>query len=142
MILRPELVQFIKQHPEVRAISSHHVRFPTPTDEHIHFAYCCFLRHPLDRLMSLYAFLRATRDSSDVGQLAQQGSPALFFAEMIERLPNYISNVQTGYFHPAAFSFVPLAGKIWKRLFALCRNAHCRGVVHRMDESLAAAEYF
>src|SRR5690242_988780 len=54
MILSSELLKFIQEHPQIRAISSHHIRFPIPQSERLHFAYCCFVRHPLDRLRSLY----------------------------------------------------------------------------------------
>src|SRR5437660_1038937 len=79
MITGPELLQFIKANPAIRAISSHHLRFPVPSGDRLHFAYCCFVRHPLDRLYSLYQFLRTTKDQSYLGRLAQRSDPPAYF---------------------------------------------------------------
>lgn len=142
MISAAELLAFIKQHPEIRAISSHHVRFPVPKEDRLHFAYCCFIRHPLDRLHSLYNFFRTTEESSVVGQLAQQYDASLFFSEMIDRFPNYVSNVQTSYLACSGFFLHPPDRDDLRAAIRVMQECSLPGVVHRVDESLAAAEYF
>jgi hypothetical protein len=142
MLSASELVSFIKEHPEIRAISSHHARFPVPREERLHFAYCCFIRHPLDRLHSLYNFFRTSRDSSVVGQLAQSHGVAAFFSEMIDRFPNYVCNVQTNYLANSGFFLHAPGRENLQVAIRIMQNCTIPGLVHRMDESLVIAEYF
>ncbi len=44
--------------PAVQAISSHSARLPTPSDPQIVFHPVVFLRHPIDRIRSVYEFER------------------------------------------------------------------------------------
>ncbi|MBV9265231.1 MAG: hypothetical protein JO061_03590 [Acidobacteriaceae bacterium] len=142
MISSAELAAFIVEHPHIRAISSHHVRFPILKDERFHFAYCCFLRHPLDRLYSLYTFFKKTEDQGAIGQLANRKSPAGFFSKMIEQYPNYVCNVQTSYLACRGFFLHPPDQEDLGVAVRVMQECTLPGVVHRMDESLATAEYF
>lgn len=50
------VLEFCKKNPELIAISSHQARWPLPNTSDIHFHPLLFLRHPLDRVGSVYAF--------------------------------------------------------------------------------------
>src|SRR5690242_4433413 len=50
------LSDFVASHSAVEAISSHHLRYPKPILPGTIIFDCCFLRHPLDRLQSLYSY--------------------------------------------------------------------------------------
>ena len=50
------LESFLYQHPEIRAVSSHLVRPPLPRGFHV--VPIVFIRHPLDRVESVYQFLK------------------------------------------------------------------------------------
>ena len=65
-LLPNEILGFARSRPELRALSSHHFRFPPIESDEFHIADCCFLRHPLDRLHSLYQFFRKTKDDSEI----------------------------------------------------------------------------
>ncbi len=53
-----ELASFIQEHPEAKAISSHNAILPAPTIPGITIAPIVFLRHPIDRVRSIYDFER------------------------------------------------------------------------------------
>jgi hypothetical protein len=142
MITTAELLAFIKEHPHVRAISSHHTRFPVPSEDRLHFAYCCFVRHPLDRLYSLYSFFRSSGDASEVGQMARRLSPPDFFSEMVDRFPNYICNAQTSFLACHGFFLRPCDREDLRVAIDVIRQCTLPGVVHRTNESLAVGEYF
>lgn len=57
---------FLAEHPELKAISSHHLKFPLPDLANCRFFPVVFMRHPLDRVGSVYAFERK-QDSDSLG---------------------------------------------------------------------------
>ncbi|MGO9442813.1 MAG: sulfotransferase family 2 domain-containing protein, partial [Terriglobales bacterium] len=58
-----ELLEFVHAHPEVQAISSHHLRYPRPHAPGFVFFDLLFLRDPIDRLRSIYTFFRQSAPS-------------------------------------------------------------------------------
>src|SRR5258708_7288017 len=56
---------FLSRHPSVAALSSHHVRYPLPPVRRTVLFDCCFLRDPLDRLQSVYTYLRSKASESN-----------------------------------------------------------------------------
>lgn len=73
------LGQFIESHPDVCAISSHHVRFPLPKSGDFHPIPIIALRHPIDRARSVYDFER--RQESDTP--GAQQAKALSFPDYV-----------------------------------------------------------
>lgn len=53
-----ELESFILNHPGIRAVSSHNAVLPVPAIPGVSIASIVFLRHPLDRIRSIYDFER------------------------------------------------------------------------------------
>src|ERR1700742_4745392 len=53
-----DLTRFLDEHPDIRAVSSHHLRYPKPENRGWVVFDCCFLRHPLTRLASVYSWFR------------------------------------------------------------------------------------
>jgi hypothetical protein len=51
-----EKAQVLARNAEARCISSHSFRYPAPPTPGVEYRYITFLRHPLGRLVSLYAF--------------------------------------------------------------------------------------
>ena len=52
------LLQYAESHPKVKVISSHQCRPPAPVSNSINFHPILFLRHPIDRVGSVYLFER------------------------------------------------------------------------------------
>ena len=57
------LSTFLEQHQNLKALSSHHVQIPLPAVEHARLIPAVILRHPLERVRSVYEFER--RQQSD-----------------------------------------------------------------------------
>jgi hypothetical protein len=67
--LPPEtLLKFAMEKQSLKAISSHHARLPVPDCQDISFLPLIFLRHPIDRVGSVYSFeRRQPKDSPSLG---------------------------------------------------------------------------
>ncbi|MHC4588862.1 MAG: hypothetical protein ACYTAQ_05875 [Planctomycetota bacterium] len=55
------VLRHVRERPDVIAFSSHQARFPVPTDDAVEFHPIIFLRHPITRVASVYAFERRQR---------------------------------------------------------------------------------
>jgi len=60
---------FIRNHPELQALSSHHVQFPLPEVEGLDILPVIALRHPIDRARSVYEFEKR-QDADTPGAIA------------------------------------------------------------------------
>jgi hypothetical protein len=128
--------------PTIRAISSHHLRFPLADHPDVVFFDCCPLRHPIDRLVSLYVYHRnVAAPEEPLSTLARATTLGDFLEMLLDRQPNFIHNVQTtllgnrGRFRVLAEDDLLTAERTVRRSAAVA-------VTHRMDESLVVAEYF
>lgn len=70
----------LRAHPEVRALSSHTLRPPTPVLEGITVFLIVFLRHPILRAPSVYKYDRSLDGETERQRVAKQSS----FAEYVE----------------------------------------------------------
>jgi hypothetical protein len=90
-----ELLSFTNAHPQILAISSHHLRPPAPKQDKVQFHEMLLLREPLDRLGSMYAFYRrATVTPDPLTQEAKRRTLRDFFLYLIDNQPNLVSNAQ------------------------------------------------
>jgi hypothetical protein len=90
-----DLIAFLDANPRVSAISSHHLRPPAPTISGIRFYELLLLRHPLDRIRSMYDFYRRAAVNSD--PLTEQAKRLIlpaFMEFVIDNMPNVIANAQ------------------------------------------------
>jgi hypothetical protein len=63
--LRPDaILKYAIDSPNIKTISSHHARLPTPNFPNLAFHPLLFLRHPIDRAGSVYSFERRQPISS------------------------------------------------------------------------------
>ncbi len=68
------LASFLESHPELCAISSHHVRLPLPIVQWAQLIPAFLIRHPIERAYSVYAFERAQLDDTPGAQMAKKYS--------------------------------------------------------------------
>src|SRR5262249_50690047 len=136
------LANFVSSHESVQAISSHHIRYPKPVLPDAIIFDCCFLRHPLDRLQSLYSYFQKIDSDDHLCRSASQDHPRSFFKKLLDNAPHLVSNVQVtmlalggAFTRPADMSDVEAATDIVGKMAI-------PGLVNRFDESLVAAEYF
>jgi hypothetical protein len=92
------LLDFLKRHPRVQAVSSHHLLPPKPAHEGFVFHDILFLRNPLARLSSMYDFYRRT-DTGDDPLIAEAKcrTTADFIRLLIDEYPHYINNAQVNF---------------------------------------------
>jgi len=136
------LADFLAEHASIQAISSHHLRYPKPVLPNTIIFDCCFLRHPLDRLQSLYTYFQKIVADDPLCRLAKQESSRSFFMKLLDSAPHLISNVQVtmlalggAFTRPADSPDVEVASDA-------VRKMALPGLVEKFDESLVAAEYF
>lgn len=137
-----DLAAFLGERPDVTAISSHHLHYPKPVVRGTVIFDCCFLRHPLDRLVSLYTWAKRGNSSDAVCRAARAQTPREFARYMLHELPHMVSNVQvthiangSAFCRPANEQDLDLAAKTMMEMAV-------PGLVELFDESLIAAEYF
>lgn len=59
-----DLSSYLEEHPDVRALSSHQARWPEPSSEKLRVHPVVFIRHPIDRIGSIYSHARRTGEAS------------------------------------------------------------------------------
>jgi hypothetical protein len=139
---REHLVDFLRDHPGVLAISSHHLRYPLPEIRGVALFDLCFLRHPLSRLQSMYSYFRMARTSDPLSEMATQYSSREFFEQMTAIAPHLISNVQVLQLARAGRFTRPAGGQDLARAIEIVREMSLPGVVEMFDESLICMGYF
>ena len=137
-----DLASFLDDHPHVKAVTSHHLRYPAPLMRNVVVFDCCFLRHPLDRLDSLYSYYRNIDSTDPLCRSARHHSPAEFIRHLLDTSPDQISNVQvTQIANRGAFTR-PASDADLERAIQTVRSMALPGVVEIFQESMVAAEYF
>lgn len=136
------LADFLSGHTSIQAVSSHHVRYPKPEVPNSVVFDWCFLRHPLDRLQSLYSYFQGIESADALSRLARQEHPRFFLKRLVDTAPHLVSNVQVTFLanggaftRPADRSDVAKAAEVFQKMAI-------PGVIERFDESLVSAEYF
>jgi len=140
-----DLASFLEDHPDIQAVTSHHLRYPAPSLRNAVIFDCCFLRHPLDRLDSMYSYYRRIRtiDSTDpLCRIAHRLNAADFMRELLDRSPEHISNVQVTYLANRGAFTRPANPDDLDRAMRTVQNMALPGVVEMFRESMVAAEYF
>jgi len=134
-----EVAQFLHEKPKVTVLSSHHLRFPLPEDPLLDLHAALFVRHPLDRMLSIYRYERKQKSES----------PGAVHAKKYD-YPDYVRwrldqgryNLLCDY-HATVLTCNPREGiKAPDRDLALQRleAATVSGTVDRLEDSMALAE--
>jgi hypothetical protein len=136
------VASFLRRHPQVSAISSHHLRYPKPDIRHTIVFDCCFLRHPLERLDSVYHYLRTIAPLDTTSCRARQMSAREFLRHLADESPHMVSDVQVTQLACAGAFTRPAHAEDLERASAVLSDMAIPGLVEMFDESLVAAEYF
>lgn len=134
-----EVRAFVEPRPALRAFSSHQVRFPLPEIPDVVWLPLILLRHPLDRVASVYRFERKQRSKSPGALQAKQSDLTGYVRWRLgQGRHNLLCDFQTAF-----LSSNPAEGLRCADLPAATDRleaAALAGTVERMDESLACAE--
>lgn len=136
------VASFLRRHPHVSAISSHHLRYPKPSIRHTIVFDCCFLRHPLDRLDSVYHYLRTIAPADAASERARRLSVREFLRQLANESPHMVNDVQVTQLACAGAFTRPAHAADLERASAIVSDMAIPGLVEMFDESLVAAEYF
>ena len=136
------VASLLRLHQHISAISSHHLRYPKPAIRHTIVFDCCFLRHPLERLDSVYHYLRTIAPPDATSYLARQMSAREFLRHLANESPHMVGDVQVTQLACAGAFVRPAHAEDLERASAILRDMAIPGLVEMFDESLVAAEYF
>lgn len=78
------LLPVLEEHESLQAISSHTIRFPLPERPAWNLFPLVFIRHPLDRILSMYYFERQQRSRSPGALLAKRYGAAGYIEARLE----------------------------------------------------------
>jgi hypothetical protein len=130
---------FISENPKLKALSSHHIRFPLPEIQHVKLLPAIILRHPVDRLGSVYLYEQKYEAplSDDTG--AKKISFQKYILQQITSERNeIINNFQTRFCLEGSPQDVN--EREFKLAFDRIRNIPLLGLADYYDESLVLFE--
>ena len=117
--------QIVVDHPHIAAISSHAVRAPMPPVEGVTYSYLTFLRHPVERALSLYF-----HEQRRMRAAGKEHCALLPFPEYFEERVKIDSAITNGQTHHIAGSDDLAAAT------ALLEGYSTVGILEYFDESL------
>ncbi len=138
------LAGYIQENPGVSALSSHHLCYPLPELDEVRLHQCLLIRHPLDRITSVYNFERR-QEAETRGAVAAKQMDFKAYVEwrMRDDVPRTIRDYQTlnvaGDHAHMPGSRVPYQ-RLWGAVSRIM-NLQCVGVVDRYDESMVVFEH-
>jgi len=141
-VLDATLLSALKCNPDVRAVSSHQIRYPVPAVPGFLFFDLCFLRDPIDRIRSMYDYFREKPSPGDpVSDFAHQYPMGGFIERLIQEMPWYINDPQVNLLANGIANDCPQAQDLEP---AIARIMRCSfpGVVDSFTESLIAGQHF
>jgi len=129
------LAAFLREHREVQAVSSHHLLYPKPAMRGLVTFDCCFLRHPFDRLISVY-------NQTSLQNPLRREPLRDFVKRMLDESPHLLSDVQVNRLVNGGAFVRPADERDLEKALQVLREMAVPGVVDLFDESLVSAEYF
>ena len=138
-----QLVDWLVRNPEVQAVSSHQLRYPRPEAPGFVFFDLCFLRDPIDRIYSMYAFLRKHPPNSDaLGILAHETTLGRFVAHLVERSPHLVNDIQVTMLATDGAYRRPSSERDLAHATETLLDMSFPGVADCFYESMVAGQYF
>jgi len=137
------VINYLNFNPNVKSISCHQIRFPLPKNISYNLIPMLFIRHPIDRVFSIYHYNKRRKDKERiVSQLGMLGSPEVYIKSLLE----HKTNRSAQNFQVLFLSKNDLSSQLNTNDFNLAltriRNCPILGIVDRLDESLVVAEEF
>ena len=139
---------FLQKHKNIKALSSHFIKFPLPIIEEVNLFPAIILRHPVDRIGSVYAFERIQESNS----LGARAAKRMNFAEYVEwrlrpDIPITIRNFQTSRCLDVPENIKShISRKLnesdFKHALHRINNTNLLGIVELYDESMVVFEDF
>jgi hypothetical protein len=137
-----ELEGFILSHPDIQVVSSHNAILPVPVIPGITIAPIFFLRHPLDRIRSVYDFERHQGLTSGPVSRGAEHAAKLNFDDYIQWRFDSSKNGVTHNHHTAwllhhpRFQRVDIQQADYEQALQMLDTLPFFGLVERFDDSL------
>jgi len=136
-----QLLEFLANHDHARSISSHQLAFSVIEHPEVQFLSIVFLRHPIDRALSIFSYMK--RDTRDDSRILKAKSSTLkqFIQFNLESDYKDMRNFQVRFLCRRDNS--EYSGMYVHNLYRACeylKHFTVFGIVERMDESLVLAE--
>ena len=137
------LTEYFDKHPKIEAFSSHSIYFMPENTEKYSFHPVYFLRHPVDRIRSVYSFEKKQMPAITQGAIKAK---ELCFEDYVawymqDDAPATIRNVQTIFLSGGGAAPSKMNEKFTVALENL-KQTPCIGVVDRYDESMVVFEEY
>ena len=143
-----DLLRFLYLNPQIMAVSSHHLRLPKPQNDSFVFFDIIFLRHPLDRLRSMYDFYRRYLFYRPAGMItdplleqAQRLDLGHFTELLLTRYPQVANDAQVNFLANASQHAQAPSAKDLEKAARVATEAAVPGVTELFDLSMRAAYY-
>ncbi len=133
----PYLKKYLGEHPDIKALSSHHLWFNPASDDRIQFVPVIFLRHPIERIRSVYNFERQQQSETPGAVMAKEMDfKAYVNWRMQDEVSPVIRNMHTR-FLAGVKGTEPLQEKHFSTALKNMQQNPFVGVVDLFDKSLA-----
>jgi hypothetical protein len=135
---RKELLEWIDGNPEVKCFSSHTAALPPPEIDDVNILPIVFLRHPLDRIASAYAF-EVKQQASTFGSVLARNTSLAGYIETRLSIPN---DFQCRNFHAQKLAemYPENTGSIEQRAVKAVYELPFIGIVEEFDKSIEALQ--
>jgi hypothetical protein len=134
-----EIAHYLRENKNLIAVSSHQARLPSPQCAGIQFYPLLFIRHPIDRLESIYEFDRRQPNENLPARMAKQHDLAGYLAWRLRHNNGaIIRNFQTIHLAARELDMRTACANAHDLQFAKARLSElpCFGIVDRFDESI------
>jgi len=136
------VLKLLNQNPDVKAFSSHQLRFPVSNNTNYNFLPMIFIRHPIDRAFSIYGFKKRSTDDSLGTVKAKSMTLKGFIQWNIDlEINRTMKNFQVLYLSDKDTKSSVDSNDLQLAIDRL-RTCPILGVVNRLDESLVLAEEY
>jgi hypothetical protein len=140
-IEQADILEYLKAHPRIEALSSHQIHYPVPQAPGYLFFDWCFLRDPIDRLRSTYDYFRQHPAQGDpLSEAANQLAFDAYIRCLLERFPEQVDNPQTNLLANGAADRETYPEDLAPALQRM-REVVFLGVVDLYGQSIAAGRY-
>lgn len=143
LVTNRDLLSFLHSNPDIQVVSSHHLRPKKPLSDLLFFFDIIFVRHPLDRLRSMYEFYRRSGETRDpLVQEAHSHSMASFMDLLLRYHPHLVNNAQVNFLANKGCCARPVDARDLDIASAIVCGAAVPGVSEMFDLSINLAKYF